>query len=81
VNAFFFLKGNIFQYLPRFLANFAWKRGREKKLCVFQMETVAVLGLGRLGLCFAVVLEQAGYKVKNLHLYCCAMQRAVRKTV
>ena len=26
-------------------------------------ETVAVLGLGRLGLCFAVVLEQAGYKV------------------
>jgi phosphoglycerate dehydrogenase-like enzyme len=31
--------------------------GRGKK------ETVAVLGLGRLGLCFAVVLEQAGYKV------------------
>lgn len=30
-------------------------------------ETVAVLGLGRLGLCFAVVLEQAGYKVVSLH--------------
>ena len=26
-------------------------------------EKVAVLGLGRLGLCFAVVLEQAGYDV------------------
>ena len=36
-------------------------------------ETVAVLGLGRLGLCFAVVLEQAGYKV--MLLVACGRQR------
>ena len=29
-------------------------------------ETIAVLGLGRLGLCFAVVLEQAGFKVVGM---------------
>jgi glutamate dehydrogenase/leucine dehydrogenase len=29
-------------------------------------EKVAVLGLGRLGLCFAVVLEQAGYDVVGM---------------
>jgi hypothetical protein len=40
-----------------------------------EKETVAVLGLGRLGLCFAVVLEQAGYRVGPLGARVCACPR------
>ena len=40
-----------------------------------EQETVAVLGLGRLGLCFAVVLEQAGYRVGPPGARVCSCQR------